>query len=44
MKRCPAEGIERFELLVGAAVLANNLMNIASWLMKPTTRCHRRAA
>ena len=29
MKRCLAEGIERFELLVGAAVLANNLMNIA---------------
>ena len=44
MKRCLAEGIERFELLVGAAVLANNLMNIATWLMKPTTRCHRRAA
>jgi hypothetical protein len=31
-------------LLVGAAVLANNLMNIAASLMKRTTRCHRRAA
>jgi hypothetical protein len=42
MKRCLAEGIERFELLVGAAVLANNLMRIASWLMKRTTHCCRR--
>jgi IS5 family transposase len=42
MKRCLAEGIERFEMLVGAAVLANNLMNIATWLSKPATR--RRAA
>lgn len=44
MKRCLAEGIERFELLVGAAVLANNLMSIAAWLSRRTTRCHRRAA
>jgi transposase, IS5 family len=44
MKRCLAEGIERFELLVGAAVLANNLMSIAASLIKRTTRCHRRAA
>src|SRR5713101_7680386 len=29
MKRCRAEGRERFEVLVGAAVLANNLMRIA---------------
>jgi transposase, IS5 family len=43
MKRCLAEGIERFELLVGAAVLANNLMSIASWLTKPAAR-RRRAA
>src|SRR6202030_2561792 len=28
MKRCLAEGRERFELWVGAAVLANNLMRI----------------
>ncbi len=44
MKRCLAEGIERFELLVGAAVLANNLMNIAAWLTTPKTRSQRRAA
>ena len=34
MKRCLAEGLERFELLVGAAVLANNLMRIAALLSK----------
>jgi transposase, IS5 family len=34
MKRCLAEGRERFELLVGAAVLANNLLTIASLLKK----------
>ena len=33
MKRCLAEGRERFELLVGAAVLANNLLRIAEMLM-----------
>src|SRR5271166_4853860 len=33
MKRCLAEGHERFELWVGAAVFANNLMVIASLLM-----------
>jgi IS5 family transposase len=44
MKRCLAEGRERFELLVGAAVLANNLMNIAAWLAARTTSSHRRAA
>jgi IS5 family transposase len=33
MKRCRAKGKERFEVLVGAAVLANNLMRIAE-LMK----------
>jgi hypothetical protein len=32
MKRCLAEGSERFELLVAAAVLANNLLRIASLL------------
>lgn len=42
MKRCLAEGIERFELLVGAAVLANNLMSIAALLSKRASR--RRAA
>jgi transposase, IS5 family len=38
MKRCRAEGRERFELLVGAAVLTNNLMRIAALLMKPSSR------
>jgi IS5 family transposase len=42
MKRCLAEGLERFELWGGAAVLANNLMNIASLLMKRASR-HRAA-
>ena len=43
MKRCLAAGRERFELLVGAAVLANNLMRIAALLMKRAPR-RRRAA
>src|SRR5712691_11622039 len=32
MKRCLAKGRERFEVLVGAAVLVNNLMRIAALL------------
>ena len=32
MKRCRAHGRERFEILVGAAVLANNLLRIAAIL------------
>ena len=32
MKRCRAQGRERFEVLVGAAVLANNLLRIAEML------------
>jgi len=32
MKRCRAHGRERFEVLVGAAVLANNLLRIAGML------------
>jgi transposase, IS5 family len=43
MKRCLAEGRERFELLVGAAVLANNLLTIASLLTRRSLR-RRRAA
>jgi transposase, IS5 family len=43
MKRCRAEGRKRFELLVGAAVLTNNLMRIATLLMKRSSR-KRRAA
>src|SRR5271167_2392241 len=43
MKRCLAEGRQRFEVLVGAAVLANNLMRIAALLSKRSSR-RRRAA
>jgi IS5 family transposase len=43
MKRSLAKGSDRFELLVGAAVLANNLMNIAALLTKQAPR-RRRAA
>ena len=43
MKRCLAEGQQRFELSVGAAVLANNLMRIATLLTKRTRR-KRKAA
>jgi IS5 family transposase len=43
MKRCLAEGRERFELWVGAAVLANNLMRIAALLMMRPSR-RRKAA
>jgi transposase, IS5 family len=38
MKRCRAEGAERFALFVAAAVLANNLMIIAARLMKRSAR------
>jgi len=43
MKRCLAEGRERFELCVGAAVLANNLMRIAALLSERTRRKHKAA-
>ena len=43
MKRCLAEGRQRFEVFVGAAVLTNNLMRIAELLRKPSGR-QRRAA
>lgn len=43
MKRCLAEGPQRFEVLIGAAVLANNLMAIAHRLNEEQKR-HRRAA
>jgi transposase, IS5 family len=43
MKRCRAKGRERFELLVGAAVLANNLMRIAE-LLKEKQRRRKPAA
>jgi IS5 family transposase len=38
MKRCLAEGRDRFELWVAAAVLANNLMRIAVLLKKRLSR------
>ena len=40
MKRCRAKGRERFEVLVGAAVLANNLLRLADLLQrrKPARR------
>jgi transposase, IS5 family len=38
MKRCLAEGRDRFEVLVGAAVLANNLMRIAAMLTQQSLR------
>jgi IS5 family transposase len=41
--RCRAEGLERFELFVGVAVLTNNLMKIADLLIKRSSR-NRRAA
>jgi len=42
MKRCLAEGAERFALFVGAAVLANNLMIVAALLTRRSP--HRRKA
>jgi transposase, IS5 family len=36
MKRCRAQGRERFEVLVGAAVLANNLLRIAEMMRDHT--------
>jgi transposase, IS5 family len=44
MKRCLAKGRERFEILVGAAVLANNLMRIADLLEKRKKPTRRRDA
>jgi IS5 family transposase len=42
MKRCRAEGAERFALFVGAAVLANNLMIIGKLLTNRSRRCRNR--
>ena len=44
MKRCLAHGRDRFELLIGAAVLANNLMRIADMLAKQKQSSRRRKA
>ena len=44
MKRCLFKGSERFEILVGAAVLTNNLMRIADLLDKRKPKRRRAAA
>jgi IS5 family transposase len=41
MKRCRAEGTERFALFVAAAVLANNLMIIGALLIQRSRRCRK---
>jgi transposase, IS5 family len=41
MRRCGLEGRERFEVFVGAAVLANNLLRIAELLHQRTARRRR---
>jgi IS5 family transposase len=41
MKRCRAKGLEHFELFVGVAVLANNLMVLAALLVKRAARRRR---
>lgn len=43
-KRCRAKGRERFEVLVGAAVLANNLLRIAEILRNRKPARHSQAA
>ncbi len=43
MKRCLAEGRENFEIWVGAAVLANNLLKIATLMKKREARKQRAA-
>ena len=43
MKRCLAKGRERFEVLVGAAVLTNNLMTIGHLLNQKQKRLRRAA-
>jgi len=37
MKRCLAQGKERFRVFVGVAVLANNLMKLAELLIQLET-------
>ncbi len=44
MRRCLAKGRERFEVLVGAAVLTNNLMRIAELLKDKKPVCRPKAA
>lgn len=42
MRRCPLKGHERFELFVGAAVLANNLLRIATLLARRRAKTNER--
>jgi IS5 family transposase len=44
MKRCRAQGRERFEVLVGAAVLANNLLRIAEMVREGKRVRNKKAA
>jgi IS5 family transposase len=44
MKRCLAQGRQRFELFVGAAVLANNLLRLAALLRAKRKLPHPAAA
>ena len=44
MKRCRAHGRERFEVLVGAAVLANNLLRIAEMVREGQRARPKKAA
>ena len=43
MKRCLAQGRDRFEFLVGTAVLANNLMRVTDLLAKQSPRTRKAA-
>ena len=44
MKRCLAHGEERFEIWVGMAVLASNLLKIAQWLEESKPKLKSKAA
>ena len=44
MKRCRTKGRKRFEMLVGAAVLTNNLMSIAQLIEEQKPKRRRAAA
>lgn len=43
MRRCRAKGRERFKVFVGAAVLANNLLRIATLLVEKKKENFRRS-
>jgi IS5 family transposase len=44
MKRCLAHGLDRFEVFVGVAVLANNLLVLAALLQKKQKKRRSAAA